>query len=403
MRKILSAILAVLMLATCALCFASCGDDATTTLTKDTIKIGLITIHGDTSTYDKNFIDSMYRALDNLGIARTQLELTTGVEENEACYNEAKRMATVGCNVVFADSFGHEAYLIQAAEEYPNVKFAHATGTMAHTEKLDNFSNAFASIYEGRYVAGVAAGMKLQQMIDSGSITADQAIVGYVGAFPFAEVKSGYTAWFLGVRSVVSSATMVVRFTGSWYDPDLEYSAAKNLIQEDKCVVLSQHADSMGAPNACEEFNVPNVTYNGSTESGAPKTYLTASSIDWTPYFEYMINQTIKGEKIDTDWTGTIATGSVIVLEASKNCAPGTQEKLNAVIESIKKGELKIFDTSKFTVGGKTLTSYKADVDTDDKFTPDTEVIANGIFEESKLRSAPYFDIDIDGITIINK
>ncbi len=402
MKKILSAILALAMIASLALCFASC-DSEVKTVTKDNIKIGLITIHDDSSTYDKNFIDSMKAAVANLGLRDDQLVITSGVPEDENCYNEAKKLANDGCDVIFADSFGHESWMLQAAAEFPNVTFAHGTGTMAHTEKADNFSNAFASIYEGRYLAGIAAGMKLQQMIDAGTITADQAIVGYVGAYPYAEVKSGYTAWFLGVRAIVPSAKMVVRFTNSWYDQDLEYSTAVALIETDKCVIISQHADSMGAPNACEERNVPNVTYNGTTEPQCPKTYLVASKINWTPYFEALINSKINGTKMDYDYTGTLADGMVEMIALGAAAAPGTQEKMDEAVAALKAGTLNVFDCSKFTVGGQTLTEYMADVDTDEAWAKDTQVIINGIFQESKFRSAPYFDIDIDGIEIKNK
>jgi basic membrane protein A len=399
MKKILSAILVVCMILSLALSVVSCSTSKT--ITKENIKIGLITLHDDSSTYDKNFIESMKRALQDLGIKEEQLVLSTSIEETSQCYDTAKQMVKDGCDVIFADSFGHEAFLLQAAQEFPKVKFCHATGTMAHTAKLDNFSNAFAAIYEGRYLAGIAAGMKLKEMIDSGKITAEQAIVGYVGAYTYAEVMSGYTSFFLGVRSVVPSATMKVRFTGSWYDTDTEYSAAKALIETDKCVLISQHADSYGAPNACEEAKVPNISYNGSTESQGPNTYIVSSKIDWAPYFKYMINCTIEGKVIDKDWTGTIDTGSVVLLDLSKNAAAGTQEAIDSAKAALKAGTLHVFDTSKFTVGGQTLTTYKADVDTDDKYTPDTEAIKDGYFHESEYRSAPYFNIKIDGISII--
>ena len=401
MKKILSALLALTMILSLALSFVSCSGSKT--ITKENIKIGLITLHDDSSTYDKNFIDSMKKALSNLGISEEQLVLSTSVPETSACYDMAKQMVKDGCDVIFADSFGHESFMLQAAQEFPKVKFCHATGTMAHTAGLDNFSNAFAAIYEGRYLAGIAAGMKLKEMIDAGKVTAENAIVGYVGAYTYAEVMSGYTSFFLGVQSIVPSATMKVRFTGSWYDTDAEYSAAKALIETDKCVLISQHADSYGAPNACEEAGVPNISYNGSTESQGPNTYIISSKIDWAPYYEYMINCTIEGKVIDKDWTGTIDTGSVVVLAASKNAAAGTQEAIDNAKAAFKAGTLKVFDCSKFTVSGANLTSYKADVDYDKEFVHESEVIKDGVFLESYYRSAPYFDVRIDGITLINE
>ncbi|MBR5896388.1 MAG: BMP family ABC transporter substrate-binding protein, partial [Lachnospiraceae bacterium] len=310
-------------------------------------------------------------------------------------------LADEGCGIVFADSFGHEDFMIQAAKEYPDVQFCHATGTKAHTEGLSNYHNAFASIYEGRYLAGVAAGMKLNEMIADGKITAEQAKIGYIGAYTYAEVISGYTSFFLGARSVCPTATMEVTFTGSWYDETAEKEGANTLIA-DNCVLISQHADSMGAPTACETAGVPNVSYNGSTASVAPNTFIVSSRINWAPYFEYAITKTAAGESFEADWTGTIATGSVLLTEIGGAAAAGTQEAIDAAKAKLNDGSLKVFDTANFTVDGATVTSYMADVDTDAAYEGDHEVIVNGAFEESTFRSAPYFNLNIDGITLLN-
>ncbi|MBP5342757.1 BMP family ABC transporter substrate-binding protein [bacterium] len=418
MKKLIKSLFALLMVAALALSVTACttknddDEDGVGTFNENgelkdaNVKIGLICLHDDSSTYDKNFINSMYRALNNLGIQRTSLELHTGVGEDSSCLEKARELAAT-CNVVFADSFGHEDFMIQAAKQFPNVNFCHATGTKAHTENLDNYSNAFASIYEGRYLAGVAAGLKLNEMIKDGKCTAETAVMGYVGAFPYAEVVSGYTSFYLGAKSVCPTVTMKVRYTNSWYDFDAEKAAAEALINTDKCVLISQHADSYGAPEACEAAKVPNITYNGSTVSKCPNTYVVSSKIDWTPYFEYMIKQTVKGEKIDTDWTGTIATGSVKLNTIGKKApASGTQAKIDEVKAKLQNGSVKVFDCSTFTVGGVHLTEYLADVDDDGTFTGETNVIktVNGVtfFDESSYRSAPYFDLRIDGITEIN-
>lgn len=407
-KKIISVLFALAMIVSVSFAAVSCGEGTDVTFTpvaKEDLKIGLIALHDTTSTYDKNFIDAMYRALANLGIDESQLVLYTGIEESSACYDKAKACVNQGCQVVFADSFGHEDYMIQAAEEFKNVHFCHATGTKAHTVGYDNYSNAFASIYEGRYLAGIVAGEKLNEMIADKKITPEQAVMGYVGAFTYAEVMSGYTSFYLGAKSVCPSVTMKVKFTGSWYDTDKEYTAASTLIDEG-CVLISQHADSYGAPNACEEKGVPNVSYNGSTETQGPNTYLIASRIDWTPYFEYMINCTLEGKVIDKDYTGTISTGSVKLEALSKNAAEGTQAKLDEAIAAFKAGTLHVFDTSKdnyIAVGGQKLTSYLADVDDMGDYVKETEVIKNGYFHESEYRSAPYFDIEIDGITLLDR
>ena len=370
---------------------------------KPDFKFGMICLHDENSTYDKNFIDAMYEAQAALGLSDEQVIIVTGIPEDDSCYQKACELAEEGCDIVFANSFGHEQYMIKAAKQYPNVLFAHATGTMAHTENLPNFVNAFASIYEGRYLAGVAAGLKLNEMIASGKITADQAKMGYVGAFTYAEVMSGYTSFYLGAKSVCPTVTMEVTFTGSWYDETAENNAAKNLISRG-CVLISQHADSMGAPNACEEAGVPNVSYNGSTVNACPDTFIVSSRINWAPYYKYIIAQVINGQPVDKDWTGTLKTGSVVLTNLGASAAAeGTVEAIVEARAKLAAGTLNVFDTANWTVGGQTLTSYLADVDTDAAYAKDTEAIENGVFFESKHRSAPYFDVEIDGITLLDR
>ena len=360
--------------------------------TKD--KFCLITLHDSNSSYDKNFIDAFNEIGTELGV---DVEIKSGVPEGEECYNAAKEFAESGCKGIFADSFGHEEYILRAAKEYPKIQFAHATGTLAHTEKLDNFHNVFAKIYEARYVTGIAAGMKLNEMIKNNEIKESEAKIGYVGAFPYAEVISGFTAFYLGAKSVCNSTTMKVRYTGSWYDEQLEKEAAEKLIDDDKCKIISQHADSQGAPNVCESKGVPNVYYNGENTQ-LTKSYLISQKINYKPFFKIFVEKTQKGTKMDYDYTGSLNDDSVIVYKASSIAASGTQAAVDKAIEDLKSNKTKVFDTSKFTVNGTKLTSYKADVDTDENFEKDTEAISDGYFHESELRSAPYFDIIIDGI-----
>ena len=410
MKKLLALLLSLSMVLALSACGGTKsdddnakGDETKTDAPAETatdFKVGFITLHDENSTYDLNFINAAKAACEKLGVEYT---LITNVPEGQECYDKAAELADAGCNIIFADSFGHEDYMIQAAKEFPNVQFCHSTGTKAHTEGLDNYHNTFASIYEGRYLAGIAAGMKLNEMIDSGKITADQAKIGYVGAFTYAEVISGYTSFFLGARSVCPSASMEVTFTGSWYDETAEKEGANKLIA-DGCVLISQHADSMGAPTACETAGVPNVSYNGSTESVGPNTYIVSSRIDWEPYYEYAITAAMNGDPIDTDWTGTLATGSVVLTDLNANvAAEGTQEAIDAAKAELEAGTRQVFDVTTFTVDGQQVESYQADVDTDANYTPDTEVVENGAFQESKFRSAPYFDLRIDGITLLDE
>ncbi|MGN0529461.1 MAG: BMP family ABC transporter substrate-binding protein [Eubacterium sp.] len=403
-KKILAVLLSVLFVVGCfAGCSSSSDDGSADKEAAANIKVGFIFLHDENSTYDLNFIKAADEACEALGIKEENKIFKTNVPEGQECFEAAEDLVDQGCTFIFADSFGHEDYMIEAAKKYPDVQFCHATGTKAHTENLTNYHNAFASIYDGRYLAGIAAGMKLNEMIEAGEFNAEEAKIGYVGAYTYAEVVSGYTAFFLGARSVCPTATMEVQFTGSWYDETAEKEAANTLIANG-CKLISQHADSMGAPTACETAGVPNVSYNGSTVSACPNTFIVSSRINWAPYFEYAIQAVIDGTAIDTDWTGSLATSSVELTEVNTAAAAeGTQEAINKAAEELKAGTLHVFDTTTFTVNGEALSTYMADVDTDVAYEKDTEAIADGYFHESEYRSAPYFDIRIDGITLLNE
>ncbi|MCR4880020.1 MAG: BMP family ABC transporter substrate-binding protein [Bacilli bacterium] len=432
MKNIRLLSLAALGLVSLAACSTNGGNGESSSVTPydDAVKVGLICLHDSNSTYDANFINGLKEAVKNLGrkVIFEDNCLLTGVPEDNACYTAAKDLVGKGCEVIFADSFGHDSFMLQAAKEYPNVQFCHATGTKSTVNPLQlNFHNAFASIYEGRYLAGYAAGLKLfEQQADKGVAAADFPTekVGYVGAFPYAEVKSGYTSWFLGLRQALtdntvdaSKVTMDVRFTSSWYDPEAEANAATALIN-DGAVLVSQHADSMGAPGVCEEKGIPNVTYNVETGDDCPKTYLAYSRINWAPYYEAVVNA-VYNRKVGmgdglfpTNWTGTLKTGSVEYnvnwdnLTKDSTRLDGYKTKFNNVLTSLKNGSRKVFDTSTFTVNGEAVTSYLADVIDDGTFTGETEVIATegstSFFNESYYRSAPYFDLNIDGINLKN-
>ena len=398
--KILSLVLAFILAATCVFALAGCNKDKPETPDEeDAFKVGFIFLHDENSTYDKNFIVAAEAACKELGV---EYIMKKNIPESAKCQEAAEDLIDNGCDVIFADSFGHESYMIEAAKEYPEVQFCHATGTRAHTEGLKNYSNAFASIYEGRYLAGIAAGMKLNQMIEEGKFTAEEAKMGYVGAFTYAEVISGYTSFYLGAKSVCPSVTMEVQFTGSWYDEAAEKEAATALINSG-CKLISQHADSMGAPTACETAGIPNVSYNGSTQAACPNTFIVSSRIDWTPYFKHMIECAKNGTDIEDDWTGTLETGSVVLTDINTAvAAPGTAEAIADAKAKLISGEIHVFDTAAFTKDGAPLASYLADVNTDANFEADTEVITDGYFHESEFRSAPYFDIQIDGIKLLN-
>ncbi|MBE6042423.1 MAG: BMP family ABC transporter substrate-binding protein [Clostridiales bacterium] len=363
------------------------------------MKVGLITLHDENSTYDKNFLDSFQESCDKMGV---EAIIMKNVPEGQECYDAAGELVDKGCTLIFSDSFGHQGFMLQAAKDNPDVQFVSCTGDNALVANQDNFHNAFASIYEGRYLAGVAAGMKLNEIKEAGKLKGDAPKMGYVGAFTYAEVVSGYTSFYLGAKSVCPDVTMDVTFTGSWYDETAEKEGANKLIQGG-ADLISQHADSMGAPTACKEAGIPDVSYNGSTMEACPDSYIISSKINWSPFYEYAITAVQNGENFDTNWTGTLDTGSVQLTELNENvAAEGTAAKLEEVEAGLKDGSIHVFDTSTFTVDGKKLDSYKADVEADEAYEHETEVISDGYFHESEYRSAPYFDLQIDGINLLD-
>ena len=424
MKKIMALLLAFLLIFGLCSCGGSSnggGDEPSPTPASDDepektekVKVGFIYLHDEQSTYDLNFMRSAKEVCEAEGVEYIQ---KVGVNEDSACLTAAEELVDAGCTLVFADSFGHQPYMIEAAKEFPDVEFVSATGDRAWTEDIPNFHNAFASIYDGRYLAGVVAGMKLNEMIENGEFTAEEALIGYVGAKPYEEVYSGFTSFYLGARSICPTARMEVTFTGEWYDETLEKEAAQRFIDRG-AKLISQHADSMGAPTACENAGVPNVSYNGSTIDACPNTFLVSSRINWTPYMTYIVQAVKAGKSFDTDWCGTLATGSVALTDINeKACAAGTAEKLEEVRQQLMSGEIHVYDTSTFTVtyvdpdtftntsatmdADGHVTSYMANCVFDDAYTPDTEVVEDGYIHESEVRSAPYFYLLIDGITII--
>ncbi|MBR2376709.1 MAG: BMP family ABC transporter substrate-binding protein [Clostridia bacterium] len=407
MKKFLTMLLTVVLAVSSLGLFTACGGDEEQQGSNEKIA-ALICLHGEGSSYDKNFIDAFKAACKAKGLTEEQYTIVVDIPEDEPAYEKAAEFADAGYKVVFGDSFGHEKFLIKAAKEFPNVQFCHATGTAGgflNTEDTSddapaNFHNAFASIYEGRYLAGVAAGLKLIELYGE-DITADEAKIGYVGAWPFAEVKSGLTSFYLGVKSIVPNTTMEVRFTNSWYDPVAEQTAAEALIQGGAKLV-SGHADSYGVPTACKNANVPNVFYNGTTNED---TFVIASKINWQPYFEHMLDGVmVEGKSIEKDYCGTLENGSVQITALGKAAAEGTQTKLDEVKAKLMSGEIKVFDCATFTVNGAPLTEYLADVVDTGDFTGETNVVktegGKTYFAESEFRSAPYFDLIIDGITV---
>lgn len=368
------------------------------------LKIGVILVHDENSGYDMAHIEGIKAAMTALGIKDEQVIFKYNIPEDETCFDTAVDLAEQGCHMVISDSYGHQSHMMAAAADYPNVMFLASTGDTAALEPVNNVINIFPATYQSRYVSGVVAGMKLKELMDSGKVT--DPYIGYVGAYPYAEVVSGYTAFFLGVKSIVPNAHMDVQYTNSWYDPVAEGEAA-NALMSKGCVIISQHADSTGAPAAVQAAKdsgkeVYSVGYNISMLSVAPTAALTSAQNNWGALYTPIISKMITGEAMPADFSLGYKDDAVMISELGKSCAPGTAEKVAAVIAALKDGSLQVFDTKNFTVDGKEVTTY-AWQDTDGDFIGDSgEAIVNGVFQESVFRSAPYFALRIDGITELN-
>ena len=390
-RKLLALSMTAVMTASFAVCGVNAEEGG---VAKEDVKVGVIYIGDENEGYTAAHMAGIDEMQEALCLEDSQIIEKTLIGEDEGCADAAYDLADQGCQIVFANSFGHETYMLEAAAEYPDVQFCHATGYQAAMSGLSNMHNYFTSVYESRYVSGVVAGMKLNEMVEDGTITADQLKIGYVGAYPYAEVISGYTSFFLGARSVCPDATMEVKYTNSWASFDLEKECAEALIA-DGCVLISQHADTTGAPTACEAAGVPVVGYNISMIETAPTQALTSASINWGPYYTYAVQSVMDGTPIDTDWCKGYADGADKITELNTAAiAEGTEEKVAEVEAAIIDGSLKVFDTSTFTVDGETVETYEKN---------GIEYISDGYFHESEFGSAPAFDLAIDGITSITE
>ena len=371
-----------------------------------TVKVGLICIGDENDQgYTYNFIRGQEAATEALAEKGINVEWSVkwNIGEDSSCEEANIELAEEGCQLIINNSFGFEEYMLKVAPDYPDIQFIACTNQASAVDDLPNTHNAFANIYEGRYLAGVVAGMKMQEMIDNGEITADQAVIGYVGAYSFAEVISGFTAYYLGAKSVCPSVTMKVNFVGSWSDATAEGNAAQALCDEG-CIMISQHSDNTTPATAAQAAGAFHTGYNNDMISIAPEASLIGTRIDWSVYFEYAIEAVANGEEFDQDWCHGMDMGAVVMTPLNEEiAAAGTAEKLAEVEQQIHDGALQVFDTSTFTVDGAEMTTCMA-IDTDGDFVADSEeAVFDGAFHESYFQSAPYFTAKIDGIEWVNE
>lgn len=364
------------------------------------IKIGFI-FDGDESTpYTANYIHSMEEAQAEFG-DKVEMIVRYNVPY-EATEEVIREFAQEGCAMVFTNSFGYGETAKKMAGEYPEIEFCEATCDNANTEPVyENYHTFMGEIYQGRYIAGKVAGMKMQEMIDQGIISEAEAWAGYVGAYPYAEVISGYTAFFLGIRSECPTARMRVKYTGAWTSYVLEKKCAEELIAEG-CVIISQHSDTIGPASACEKADVAHpvyhVGYNQDMIDVAPTTSLISTRINWTPYMIAAIKAVLKQKKIEAvvkgnvhgndvgagferDWVRMLELNDVIAAE-------GSEEMVGKTIQAFKKGKCKVFQGDYIGVN--------PDDDTD------RIDLADG-YSENKHGSAPSFYYILEDVIIVEE
>ncbi len=419
MKRITALLLAAVMIVLCAAGLTACGEKSSD------FKVGVILVGDETEGYTKAHMDGIKAAAKTLGLKDEQIIWKYSIPETSDCANAAEDLVDKGCKLVISNSYGHQNYMAEVAPKYKDVTFVAMTGDFASICGIDNLCNAFTNVYESRYVSGVVAGLKLKELLDSGKVSTTatpnafdangNVKIGYVGAYPYAEVVSGYTAFFLGVRSVVSNVVMSVQYTSSWFNYEDEKTTANALIDAG-CVIIGQHADSTGAPTACEDAVkagkiVYSVGYNVDMLEAAPTAALTSATNNWSVYYEYAIKTVMEGRKLEQNWAKGYEADAVAITKLGTSAAAGTQAKVDEVIAAIKGGTLHVFDLSTFTVGGAAVTSNKVDFSYMDfsgaapkvVYQGETlETVKNGYIEESVIRSAPYFSLRIDGITELN-
>lgn len=388
-------------------------------------KIGVLLIGDETEAYSKAHIDGIKKAAKALKISEENIKWMERVEESEDCFEKTGELVDEGCSLIISDSYRLQDYMEEAAEKFPEVSFVAMAGDYAAISGLNNFYNAYTKVYEARYVSGVVAGMKLAELDAQGKIPKEgynesgKVRVGYIGTVSCPEVVSGYTAFYLGICSVFPNAALEVQYTNSWSDDDGEATAADWLLKSG-CVMFGQHADSIGIAETIEHALENGQTaycvgYNADALGVAPKAALTSVTNDWSVYYKALFASALTGTEIPQDWSKGMEDGAVAITKLGPDVAKGTAQKIADVQNEIKEGTLHVFDSSTFTVEGRQITPEDAMVDLSYKEGEDGSVIYEGpklsalvtdklgsYFEESELRSAPYFNLKIDGIIELN-
>ena len=360
MKKFLALIMAVAMM----LAMVACGGGQTSSPSptpsasepaqEEVFKIGAIYINSknDTAGYTFAHHNGITTAMKELGMdVESQLVIVDEIpEDKEQVLSAVDTLVGEGASIIFGISFGYIDALEEAAAEYPDVIFSHATGYKSNDT---NFNNYFGRAYQARYLSGIAAGLK--------SLETGNNNIGYVAAYgtEYAETASGINGFALGVQSVNPDAKVFVKNLGAWADEVNESAYAKELIESFGCGVIAQHCDSAQPQIAAENAGVFGCGYNSDMTADAPKAHLTAAIWNWNVYYRTAMEAAMACEgdasqfvaKMGTPaYYGGLAEGFVDVSPLTENCAAGTDKAIEAVKALIISGEWDVFSGVKLTV-----------------------------------------------------
>lgn len=318
----------------------------------DVLKVGFLYENDGGSPYTYNFLiaqGALERQLDE----RVEVLSRSNVLVNET-EEPLRELVKQGCGIIFAVTESDQVAKVAAA--CPQVQFCQVSQPGGAGETPSNFHTFNAQMAPARYVAGVAAGMKLREMIDAGELSADQALVGYVGAAAEPQVISGFTAFLIGVRTAAPEARMLVKYAGAWCDYSREKAAAEALIQAG-CRVIANETHTIGPVVACEEAAAQRtmllIGNDQSTLDLAPASTLVSLRSNWIPYVVGAAQAVLDGRAIERQVKG-VANGSdlsagfdqewVQMLELnSLVAAQGTQERIDRLVDQLRRGRLNVF------------------------------------------------------------
>lgn len=379
---------------------------------KEVFKVGVI-LTGDKNEGDsKSHIQGIKQAAQELSLTEDQIVWEYTIKADDKSYDTAKKLVDSGCDVIISNNKKYQEYMQQAAKDNPDADFVVIGGDTADESGLSNFHNAYTSIYQARYLTGIVAGLKIKELAEQGKLPQEafdvdsNVKIGYVGTLPGSDVTSSYSAFYLGVKSVYENVSMYVLYTNKRDSTQAEIDATSHLVSQG-CMMIVQNSELDGVYQAVEQTNSEGklcfcVGFGDETTAKDKEWMLVCAKNNWDVYYKEAIGQSMKNEDFDSDWVAGLDEGAVCISAPNQSCCEDTKQKIDEAEEGLISQQIKVFSTDSFKVNGKEVNSaYATDTDGDD--VPDEDqAVFDSEFHESYFRSAPYFSLDIDGITVLN-